>query len=443
MDNEKKCAEILEIIYQFLNSVELLNLGRFCKNDFTRNRVLCFQRLVSFIINLARKSLKLELNSFTKNLNIEDITTQAFSKARKKLNPIVFKLLNNKLIEEFYSDNEFKLFEGYRLLAIDGSKLQLPSSDEIIKEYGCTKNNYGDNLPSAQASTIFDALNKLTIDAIISKYKTSEKDLALQHIENILEVNKLTKFRHKDLFILDRGYPSMQLLTKFLVKKMDFLIRCPSIFISEVRSVIKKGSIDQIIETDIFKKGNVSMHEHFPDLDKNMKIKLRVLVFNLPSGEKEILLTSLLDKKAFSPLTLFNLYSRRWDTEENYKFHKSIAQIENFSGKSKKSIEQDFHATVFTCNLANMLAAETLEEIQETLKEKNLKYDYTINKNIALGTLKDELIYTLLFHKDIDEFCEKVKNQMAQSLVPIRTGRSFPRHKSFHRNYATNRRSCL
>ena len=105
--NEKKVAQILEVVKQLLFSKELFKIGKFKAENFSRNRVLSFNKVTLFIINLIRKSLQLELNNFTNINGLKDVTKQAFSKARRKLNPIVFKLLNNKLVSEFYTNNEF------------------------------------------------------------------------------------------------------------------------------------------------------------------------------------------------------------------------------------------------------------------------------------------------------------------------------------------------
>ena len=97
------------------------------EQDFTRNRSLTFVNLTVIIINFVKKSLQLELYNFADFFKISSVTKQAFSKARKKLSPVIFMLLNQKLLAEFYSDNEIKTFKGLRLLAIDGSTIRLPN----------------------------------------------------------------------------------------------------------------------------------------------------------------------------------------------------------------------------------------------------------------------------------------------------------------------------
>jgi hypothetical protein len=425
-------------------------IGKLKESAFTRDRMLPFKKMIMIIVNLARKTLQLELNMFTKNLNCKDVSKQAFSKARKNLNPKVFGLLNEKFLSEFYTDNDIKTLHGYRIFAVDGLKIQLPFSKEIVQEYGCSGNQFGAAIPMAQTSTLFDVLNKLTIHSIIAPNNTSERSLAQTHINQLRIIDKQTEFDKtgiKDLILFDRGYPATELFINLAKEKKDFLMRCKSSFCTEIRDVIAKGKTDTIIEIDIAKKricANSTLGLRLLEIDENAKLKLRVLVFELSSGELEVLITSLIDQNKFTREILFEFYNLRWGTEENNKFHKSIAQLENFSGKSKVAVEQDYYATIFTCNIESILAQEVLEEVNAVLKDKGLKYEYTVNKNIALGSIKDELIYVLLAGVGFDEFCNEIKERMAHSLVPIRKNRSFTRHnKSPYRKYSMNNRSCL
>ena len=60
-------------------------------------------------------------------------TKIAFVQARMTVKPEVFKNLSQILIDEFYTDNDkaIKLWEEFRLLAIDGSRITLPITNEL------------------------------------------------------------------------------------------------------------------------------------------------------------------------------------------------------------------------------------------------------------------------------------------------------------------------
>lgn len=85
-------------------------------------------------------------------------------------------------------------------------------------------------------------------------------------------------------------------------------------------------------------------------------IKLRFICIKLRTGEKEILITSLIDHQKYPYRIFSGLYQLRWPVEESYKTMKSRLEIENFSGKSCLAINQDFYAKIFSCNLTTILA---------------------------------------------------------------------------------------
>jgi hypothetical protein len=118
------------------------------ETDFTRNRKQSFHGSLVFMINFLTKSLSVEIVNFISFIKynmpgatINGITKSAFVQYRKKIKPEVFKSLSDSLIEEFYTDNDgsIKLWNGFRLLAVDGSRLVLPDTQELESIYGRTK----------------------------------------------------------------------------------------------------------------------------------------------------------------------------------------------------------------------------------------------------------------------------------------------------------------
>jgi hypothetical protein len=377
-----------------------------------------------------------------------DVSKQAFSQARYKILPAVFEQLNRKLLLEFYSENTIELFKGFRVIAVDGSVLQLPDTKELREVYGCLvdKNQIDQTGPYAQISCMYDVLNNMTLHASLLPYKASERTMALDHIRYLEALNIDTVDNPKqDLFMADRGYPSLHLLLFLASKKMDFIIRASTTFLTEVREAVKSGKKDSIITIAAFKTDrnrNATLQEILPGLSRETTLQVRVLVYELAvSNQQEILLTSVTDQNHLTYEDIFKLYSMRWGIEENYKCFKKIAEIENFSGKSKLAIEQDFLATVFTCNVANLVAQEAQVEIDEECMVKGLKRRYKVNRNIALGSIKNNLLVALLDWSGLDDFCMALKQKMKRGKVMIIPGRSFPRIFHRHRTQTIRRRS--
>ena len=64
------------------------------------------------------------------------VSKGAFSQARQKLKHEAFIELDKDQIDYFYGTTDYKKWNGFRLIAIDGSTSRLPNSEAIIKEYG-------------------------------------------------------------------------------------------------------------------------------------------------------------------------------------------------------------------------------------------------------------------------------------------------------------------
>lgn len=412
--------------------------------DFTRSCLLTLPVVASFIINLMRKSLQVNLNHLSEFLTIKIISKQAFSAARLKLRPEAFIELNQTLIDEFYTDNEYKTLFDRRIIAVDGSTLQLPKSQEIIDKYGVCKSQ-GASMPMARISYAYDVLNDLTIDAIIAPFNSAERHMAVQHVKNISEIN--SSKRIQDLYIEDRGYPSVPLFFFYAQMNKDFLIRCTPLFINEVRQAIRDNSKDNIVTLSAKKLNSdqkAELRKFVPNMDWNREIQLRILIIPLANGESEILVTTLCDQLKYRYEMFKEFYFMRWGTEENYKFHKCRAEIENFSGISVTAIKQDFYATIFTANVRSLIAAEAFEELQKEGLNKTKKYEYKINKNVSLGSLKDKIIKALLSpNVNLEDFCSELKEQMKKSIIPTKPNRKYLRRREGNKKYPMNSRKSL
>ena len=167
-------------------------------------------------------------------------------------------------------------------------------------------------------------------------------------------------------------------------------------------------------------------------------LKLRLIRVDLPTGETEVLITSLTDREKY-PVEIFgDLYHRRWPVEEDYKVMKSRIQIENFSGKTVHSVYQDFYAKVFTKNFAAILIQSISDRIK-TITSGRI-YSYKANVTNVLAMLRHHIV--VLFNRMQDLLCDnvsKIQNLIVRSLNEIRPGRSEPRafKKKSRRKYST------
>ena len=66
----------------------------------------------------------------------ETYSKQAFSKGRQRIRPEAFKELSDVAVNDLYSSFPTSTFRGYHLLAVDGSRLDLPTNPELKAQFG-------------------------------------------------------------------------------------------------------------------------------------------------------------------------------------------------------------------------------------------------------------------------------------------------------------------
>ena len=418
------CATIVDFIKKILINESFIKRHKISKTDFTRKRSLPFATVFIFLINLLKSSIQNELDKFFKTINSTDVpqrevTASAFCQARKKLNYTAFTELLHQCVELFYKLFPIKRWHGFRLLALDGSTVQLPKEQEIKQHFGCWHPARStDPCPMARVSQMFDVLNHITIDTIMSPKKDGERWLAAKHFEYL---NK------HDLVLSDRGYPAFWYFRLIVFKGANYCARLP---IERWSVILKDFLASNLKETIIDLKPS---YLAIKDCEKlglpTTPLKVRLIPIEFDNEKTEVLATSLIDYDLY-PYELFKeLYFQRWPVEEDYKLLKSRLEIANFTGKSVLAVQQDFYARVFMANLTSMLAFPIHEKIVE--KHENSKLEYKINWTQALAKMRESGIL-LFFRNNIIDIIKKLWQLFVSDNSAIRPGRKFPRKYSPH-----------
>jgi len=373
-----------------------------------------------------RSSVQRELDRFFKSISgddfsIREVTKSALTQARAKLNPWAFERLSEVATDTFYSEAEIYTWHEYRLLAIDGTRLMLPSHPSIKEEFG--EYNFGPNADSprsiALASMLYDVLNQVTIDAKIDKYSVSERDLLEQHLEKDLGTY--------NLLLLDRGYPSIALMFLLVAKKIDFCIRMKDDWWLSVKEFVESGDKERIVEYKLPKKDRKKLSEYPEILDTT--IKCRLIKIELSDGTKEVLCTSLTDCEKYRYEEFEELYHYRWNEEEAYKLLKSRIEIENFSGKTARSVRQDFFAKIFLINLCAIYAHPIEEKVRKEYSQANgYKNEQKINRTSAIAIMQ-EILIPLFLKKQIKKSISAFENIVEKTREIIRPHRKVERKK--------------
>ena len=385
------------------------------------------------IINF-RSSIQRDLDNFFKAISrsdfkIREVTKSAFTQARAKLNPWAFTRLNEVAVDTFYEGAEYYTWHGMRTLAVDGTRLVLPNHPSVIKEFGQQK--FGPKADSprslAMGSMLYDTLNQITIDAQIAPYASSERDLLMQHMD---------KVKPGDLLLLDRGYPCFWLLFFLKAKGVEFCVRLKEDWWLKVKDFTESAEKERIVTFTLPKKDRKKLAD-YPHM-QDATITCRLIKIELPTGEKEILCTSLVDQEKYPYEEFEALYHYRWGEEEAYKLLKSRIELENFTGKTALAVKQDFHAKVFLMTLCAAYAHPIEEKVREEYKaDQTRKHDQKINRTNAVSMTQDILIAVFL-RKQFKKALQAFDIVVGETREIIRPGRSEPRKHKQKKPYSMN-----
>ena len=110
---------------------------------------------------------------------ISTLSKSAFSQARMKLNTSAFLKLNRSILDYFNEHAHVKKsWKGYRPVAIDGSGIALPNSDDVKAFFGTCYNQSKQHRATARSSVAYDICNNLVLDAQIVPYLVAETPMA-------------------------------------------------------------------------------------------------------------------------------------------------------------------------------------------------------------------------------------------------------------------------
>lgn len=404
-----------------MTSKEFIVRHRVKQSDFTRERSLPFQKVFFLLINFLTKSLQAELDNLfkvllNKEIPVNEVTKSAFSLARKKLSHQAFIELNKDQIEYFYEKEAYQRWKGFRLLGVDGSTARLPSSSEIVAKYGIhDTSETGIPIIYVRLSQAYDLLNDLTVDAQLSTYNDNEHDLALQHT---------SLFKPDDLVLYDRNYASFWMFSLLISKSSHFCARLKTGSWKVAKQLANSG--DREITTKIYP--SKASAKKCKKLGLSITpITLRFICIELTTGEKEVLITSLVGTEQYPYEVFSDLYQLRWQVEESYKTMKSRLEIENFSGKSCLAIAQDFYAKIFSCNLTSILISGTNQLVKRRCEKRKMKYKPNFTQ--ALNRMKNSIVLLFCREKEIAErYLDELIDLFAANLEPVRTDRHYERN---------------
>lgn len=352
------------------------------------------------------------MDSFFDFHQLKSVSKSALTQARANLCPKVFKQLNRLVANIFYENAVFKKWKGFRVLAVDGSTLQLPGNHPSLKKkfshhFFGPKADVGHWM--SRISYLYDVFNGLILDAAIESYTTSESALCNQHMPLI---------KKGDLVLFDRYYASFERMFLLSAKGVHFVFRMKDNWWNCVDAFVKSGLDEQMVCLRLPAKLQYLL-EKYPHLSPVLKVRL-VKKTNR-KGETQVFCTSLIDNQKYSRKSILNLYKQRWGIEEAYKLIKCRLEVADFSGLTTWAIQQDFYAKTLLITLCNTLCfgIKPKPPKRQSVKRAKEKRVPIINRTYALYHLKtilNKATFCIIKLEDwLKSFFIKISNQVEYS----------------------------
>jgi Transposase DDE domain len=270
---------------------------------------LPFARVLTLILRGHKLPIQISLNKVFGALDAVDHvpTASAYSQARRKLKPEVFLYLNTIVSDHLYQQSQasrrITTWHGRRVLAADGTYLNVPDTPETRVRYSLQENQWdGGACVQALASVLYDLRSDIGLNAVLDT-KRAEKDFLFdQHLGHTSE---------GDVIVLDRLYADSAVLAFWLGHRRDFVIRFPRGSFKQVQRFWESDDTDTSVEIAVTGKQRHFVRERgLPEV-----VRIRLVKVVLASGEIEVLGTSLLNPERYPGAELKQVYGWRWGVE--------------------------------------------------------------------------------------------------------------------------------
>lgn len=368
------------------------------------------------------------------------LSVQGYLQQRKRLNPEIFPYLNRRYLMDFYHSEEPKLWKGYLLAAVDGSKAEVPNSKENRETFGNSGNQHSKTgQVRALVSGIYDILNHFYLDIEIEHISVSEIELAKRNLKHLREL----EIRQPVLAVFDRGYPSIEFIDFLEMEGIHYLIRLSSNDYKAERGRMQSEDGKVILKHSSARLQKI--RQKHPERYERMKRKgettVRVSKSTLPSGNELVLMTNLPDTIAAEELA--DLYYQRWEIEKKYHTLKNKMKFESVTGKASVYVYQDFWSQILVYNMIQDIRNSADEEAAETGRKSGNKYLMHTNENIAIGLFKEDMLKILLEPEEKKRIkkLNELQEEMERYVLPLRELPGKERRKNISNKYKNNQKS--
>ena len=396
--------------------------------NFTRKRKLPFEKVISFLLAMEGGTLTSELLKYF-GCSGNTASSSALVQQRNKIDPAAFSSLFDLFVQKTDQDVRYK---GYRLIAADGSDIQIPTNPNDPDSY----------FPAKEGQSAF---NLLHLDAMYDLLRHTYTDAVLLGQRKANERSSLCRMVDRSrlenvLVIADRGYEGFNLMAHIQEKGWRFLIRIQDA--ANSRGIANGLDLPNAKEFDL--SVNLSLttkqtnavkmlaknrnqykiltnsrdFDYLPATNRKhdptvfYKLPFRIVRFRIADGVYETLVTNL-DRRSFPASELKHLYHMRWGIETSFRELKHTVGLLHFHAKKVEYIYQEVFARLIMYNFTELVTSHVI------IQKNHAKYAYKANFAVAVHVCRQ------FFLGNVSP--PNVEALILRHVSPIRPGRSSPR----------------
>ncbi|MFZ5884282.1 MAG: IS4 family transposase [Chloroflexota bacterium] len=350
------------------------------------------------------------------------VTEEAFAQARQRM-PLEFWVNLIVVLGELFEQQhrESLTFRGFRLLAMDGSIIDLPHWPKLREHFGTARNQRAGRKVQGRMVMLQFPLVRLPYCYEFAPLKTGEVTAARRLVGRL---------RKNDLVLLDAGFWSYGLLWDIQSRGAFFAIRLKGdIKLNRVRRL---GRDDQRMRWTPNDSRRRWKREGWPP-----SIDLRVITYQVPGFRAQKLVTNVLsphriprqdwvrltteceNKGKFTP----GLYHRRWEIETTYRELKvDQGMKEALRSRTPESIQYEIAGHVVLYLLVRWLIVEAA--VRHGIDPLRVSFAHALRE---LLTIHDSLVIAEPDWARV--LLTRLLERIAEHQVPFRPGRHYPRRK--------------
>lgn len=357
-----------------------------------------------------KESAEFVNTSVLSKLGKQAVTGSAFTQARYKIDWKFFSDLCG-ITSQAYDNFSTTRWKGCRILAGDGSTLNLPASKKIRGYFGLHTNSTKVSL--ARIFLVYDVNTNFTLQARLGRMSTGESGLLNNCLSEI-------QSRPDDLLVLDRYFGNFYNVQRLICDGRAFCIRMSTGMSNFAKRVMADSRMDFTTEWIPSKKEQENSKKKNP-------IQVRVTKAVLETGETELLVSNL-EESEFITKDLIVLYGMRWGVEEGIKNLKPKIKVEQFGCRKPEGIYQEFYAHILAMNMVALTGMAAVKEIKKKVAKRKLTYKYNWKNAFLHFRAK---IVKLFSQECVAKVLDKLIIKVARNLVAVKKGRKFSR-KNLH-----------